>query len=388
MAKRLSLYIKGLIRFGYLVDIFSYCNLTANQKSNASLNYEKYCIKNGKFDHLPIIGYLFLAINRVCLAVKLYNKIQKNQVVCLVGFGWFGTLALSLAIRIRKGFIIMELNENPYSPEGGRLDPVWVRKIRRWAMLNISLKYVNGFIVISESLHNMVTERFGTNVKILRIPVLYDESIEECEDDVNLLNDNIPYIFHAGAFSETKDGIKAMFKGFVIANKLVNGNLKFVLTSKRGAPKLISFVENLISTENVIEKVFFTGELSEPILVKLRRRALLAVVNKPSNWQNDFNFPTKIAELMASGVPMIVSNNGEHMNFLFNEKNAILVNANNENEIASAIVRLYSDPALRGRISEAAIQTAKAYFSLTANEEALSNYFKLFMKLDTACTNY
>lgn len=49
-------------------------------------------------------------------------------------------------------------------------------------------------------------------------------------------SDGIPYLLHAGALSEQKDGIMAMLQGYAVARERLGGKLRFVFTYKVGFP--------------------------------------------------------------------------------------------------------------------------------------------------------
>ena len=151
-----------------------------------------------------------------------------------------GANCMLTSLRFSGGKSIVEVNENPYAPEGGRLDPLWLRIIRRWLVLHLVFPLANGFVVISEKLENLVRRYKKSAAQILRVSVLAncDETFEQgadCPPDTVLTNGN-PYMLHAGAFSETKDGVLAVFEAFAQVNKVVQ--LDFYLTSSAMAPKL------------------------------------------------------------------------------------------------------------------------------------------------------
>ena len=70
----------------------------------------------------------------------------------------------------------------------------------------------------------------------------------------------------------------------------------------------------------------------------------MAIVNKPSNFQNDYNFPTKLSEILPARVPLIVTQTGE-LGFYFRDgENAFVVEANNVAQIAEKIIYIIEHP--------------------------------------------
>jgi len=74
-------------------------------------------------------------------------------------------------------------------------------------------------------------------------------------------------------------------------------------------------------------------------------------------------FPKVVLESMACGTPVIVSNVGGIQELVTDEETGILVSPNNEDELASAIIRIVSDPSLRKKISSKAKKLVEEQFS-------------------------
>ena len=70
----------------------------------------------------------------------------------------------------------------------------------------------------------------------------------------------------------------------------------------------------------------------------------MVIVNKPSNSQNDYNFPTKLAEVLPRRIPLIVSNTGELRCYFKDNENAYMVEADNVVQIADRIIFIQSHP--------------------------------------------
>ena len=71
--------------------------------------------------------------------------------------------------------------------------------------------------------------------------------------------------------------------------------------------------------------------------------------------------PTVLLEASASGIPCISTPVGGIAEFIKDGVNGLIVNPNDAEELARAIVRLLKDKALRRRLSQAALQSADAY---------------------------
>ena len=80
-----------------------------------------------------------------------------------------------------------------------------------------------------------------------------------------------------------------------------------------------------------------------------------------------FGSPTKIFEYMATGKGIVASNVGQLGQLLKHEEDALLVEQQNERQLAESIVRLLREPALRERLGAAARQKVAASYTWQEN---------------------
>jgi glycosyltransferase involved in cell wall biosynthesis len=376
MSNRLHLYAKGLLSNGINPDIVS----PSNGRSLTMGCYEGIKFTNVKN---PIIfeQYILRQINSIYAAFfyaqYCYRSTKNYSVLLIIGFGWFSTLLMIAGAHFGKAKVIMEVNENPYSTEGGRLDTIWIRKIRRQLMLHLPFKFVDGFITISESLEKLIQKRKRRFAKIIKIPILIDNKSELLTASKDLKH---PFILHAGALSETKDGVIAMFEAFSIACKQLKVHLRFILTIKVMQPGLLQKIESIINTNGLKDRVIFKGQLSKKKLNDLRNSCTLAIINKPSNWQNDYNFPTKLGELMLAGIPVIASSTGEMGKYLKDNETAFIVPANDIDAIAEKIILIVNNPDIANKVGQNGKNYALKKFNFLSYSNELAAFFKSFIE--------
>jgi glycosyltransferase involved in cell wall biosynthesis len=372
MSNRLHLYAKGLLANGVQVDVF----IPSNKRSYTSGFYEgiKFStIKN------PIIfqNYFLHQINSVFAAFYYakycFYKAKNYDVFFISGFGWFSALLMIVSTHLGGSRIVIEMNENPYAPEGGRLDPVWIRRTRRQLSLHSSFKFVDGFIAISESLEKLIQKHKRKSAKIIKIPILIDN---KSELKISSKDQKHPFILHAGALSETKDGVIAMFEAFSKACKQLKVPLRFILTIKVMQPGLLQKIESTINTNGLKDRVIFKGQLSKKELDDLRNSCTLAIINKPSNWQNDYNFPTKLGELMLAGIPVIASSTGEMGKYLKDNETAFIVPPNDIDAIAEKIILIVNNPDIANRVGQNGKKFALEKFNFLNYSDKLTAFFK------------
>jgi glycosyltransferase involved in cell wall biosynthesis len=358
MSNRLHLYCKGLIAEGIDPEVM------VPSSGEIFTNHLFDGIKYSSFRNPVIFKNYFLRQINSTFASFIYARncfkySKSHDLLFLIGYGWFATSLMIFGAHLGGARTVLEINENPYSPEAGRLDAIWIRKVRRYLMLNIPFRISDGFIAISDKLVELINKYKNKTAKTIKIPILVDKIVEF---NVNYKKTNIPFVFHAGAQSETKDGSSAVFEAFVKACRQLKGNLHFVLTQNIMHPDLSKKINELIMSNRLETKVTFLGYVSKLNLIELRNSCSLAIVNKPPNWQNDFNFPTKLGEYLASGIPTIVSSTGEMSKYLRDNETAFIVAPNDVNAITTKIVFIIEHPQIAKKIGQAGRELANKEF--------------------------
>ena len=333
MSHRLHYYMKALQLEGANVEIVmpSREEKEGGMHENIPYSYVKVDSTRSRFSNRKVIqeyAEIFSTLAKRCNVV--FTSEDRNYAI----------LKLSKSVHAAGGKIVIELNENPYSIFSSRIDTRLFLNLKRWIFLHKILPKVDGIITISRALSDLVSKYKAEHAALVRIPVLSGEK----EIKRSNLYKGVPYILHAGALSEQKDGVKAMLNSFKIAHHKLNGNLKFIFTSKYGFPSLITWIDKFIQKNGLTNAIEFKGIVSKEELETLYENCSLAILNKPSNPQNDFNFPTKLSELLPRSIPIIATATGE-LSFYFKDNvNAFLVEANNSELIADKIIYIISNP--------------------------------------------
>jgi glycosyltransferase involved in cell wall biosynthesis len=273
----------------------------------------------------------------------------------------------------RNGKVVFEINENPYSGfKASRIHFKKIVEIQRNYFLKNLVPQMDGIIVISESLEKLFRQYSKKNSNIIKVPILTGKIDQKCNPNKHLA----PYILHAGSFSEEKDGIKAMLNAFLIAHRKLDANLKFIFTSKKTEPNFIKWVDRFINENNLENHVVFKGLVSRNELETLYENCSLAIVNKPLNQKNNYNFPTKITELIPRSIPMILSRTGEINHYFTDEVNAYLVEPNNVNQISEKILTIINNRDKVETITENAKKLAEKEFKYLNFSKILKDFFE------------
>lgn len=344
MSNRLHLYCKALYKEGVPSHIVSVSdNFNRLMEGNLDgISYAQMPV------HIRLSGLTRLFIEpltRLLIFRRLARSEVKDQnVVLLIGLGWFLNWLLIPIIHSRGAKVILEMNELDYSWRRYKIDPEIIRRFHRFCYLRLTLKKADGVIVISENLYALAVSFRKTGQGVMKIPILCEDTKNNKDSDNFPLPTTNPFIFHAGTLTESKDGITKVFSAYAQALKNLSDGPDFVLTNKKALPETWNEIMSIILENNLKGKVHFMGFLPTEYIEFLRRRCNMAVINKPDTIQNRFNFSTRLAEYLIDGVPVISTPVGEASNYLINDENSLLVTPNDIDEIARAIEYLCKNP--------------------------------------------
>jgi glycosyltransferase involved in cell wall biosynthesis len=276
------------------------------------------------------------------------------------------------AVNSFGGKLVMEMNENPYSIIGSRKDFRFILFCKRWYFLNFVVPKVNGFIVISRNLETLFNRYKNKKSQIIRIPILSANFAIKIN---KFPKTDHHYILHAGSLSEQKDGVKSMLSAYKIAKSKLNRELSFFFTQNKGLPNLLKWINNFIAFNKLEKNIVFKGILSPNELEKLYADCDLAIINKPYNFQNNFNFSSKIPELIQRQIPLIISKTKEHEYYFRHDYNCYLVEPNDEEAIAKGIGKIITDKKYSEYIAENASKLIESDFYFLNHQKSLFDFF-------------
>lgn len=196
--------------------------------------------------------------------------------------------------------VLHERTELPYAIAG--------QSKRRQKMLDIylnrQLPKFDGVFVIS----NKLTQYIGQyNKAVKKLVTLVDLVFFRSEKQSPY---PFSYIGYCGTISGNKDGVPILIEAFAsITNKFPQ--LKLVLVGNNSNKAGIKETTDAIEKFNLSDKVIFTGLVEREMMPVILCNAEILVVSKPDNEQNSGNFPIKIGEYLATGVPVVVTSVGE-----------------------------------------------------------------------------
>lgn len=292
-------------------------------------------------------------------------------------FNWWTYLVLKIfkPTSLRTHLEVNEKPEAVYSSRFFELPPV---KKFNMAMTRLSFRWFDGFIAISEPLRVYIRQYAGPNARIIVLPVLADPYARAAPSDYPIPAH--PYTVHSGALSQIKDGMIGTFQAFADANKQLQGQLHFYLTSKVAPREVLEDIEGIIAREGIQENVHFVGRLEENDLRRLQANCDFVVINKPDNEQNRYNFPTKLGEYLTLAKPVIATKVGDLTQYLTDMQSAILLVPGDTIALTAAMVRLVQDKDLADKIGKGGKRVAEEQLNYAVNGQRLKEYLEGFTK--------
>jgi glycosyltransferase involved in cell wall biosynthesis len=211
-------------------------------------------------------------------------------------------------------------------------------------------KLVDRVIVNSRYMYNAVIKWYGVDSrKIVVIPHGVDfKRFSECK--IKLALDGDPVVLYVGKLSKRK-GIDILFQA-IAKLRLELPGIKLHLVGSG----YLNYFQLLAKKLGIGKLAVFHGYVDDLMLPAYYKSADFCVF--PSKYES---FGIVFLEAMASGIPVIATPVGVAPEIIHHSENGILVEPNNPDMLASAILWLSHDRHLRIKLSQNALKTAARY---------------------------
>jgi len=234
-------------------------------------------------------------------------------------------------------------------------------------------KYVfrlfDGIVVISESLNNHFTDKISKKTKRIVVPILTDSSI------FKPTSNNSGEIVYAGVLNQFKDGIIDLLNGYNIFSKK-NPGKKLVLMGDINLSSNKNEINKFIEDNNLENEIEITGYVSRPVMIDRLTNAAVLALAKPASQQAEHCIPTKLAEYLATGKPVLTTNTGSIPLFLTDTKDAFLIEPNNPPQIAEKLQKIFSNYQEAAIVGENGRKLALEQFEYTTQGDRIIAFFE------------
>jgi glycosyltransferase involved in cell wall biosynthesis len=208
----------------------------------------------------------------------------------------------------------------------------------------------------------------GSRGRVLRIPSLVDcarfESGNAAWLSERLGHKKGPWIVYSGTLS-AHAGFQFLIEGMpFVLQRVPDAHL--VLAGYAG--ELSESPEAIIQKQGLQHAAHYLGMLDSGEVVNLLAAADVLVMPKDSTSMNEFGFPSKLAEYLASGRPVVSTRISDIPEYVSHGENAYLCPPGNAQALAEAIVDLLTaSPEVRAAIGQAGRRLARTCFDVNVN---------------------
>jgi len=312
----------------------------------------KRTVKPGNIFHRALLHGVGIAN-----AVKYITNLKgRSNCLCIWSnsTGVFATISFYITSKIIGSVYVHEINEHP---------EVFLNRFiffKYFALLKFRLifKFFDVIFCISEPLLEYIEKRKRKDAIATILPIVAELPKKPFPKYTEKRND----IVYIGNLIDKKDGIFNLIHSFKIAHDY-NTELHLIMIGE-GPDKIQC--ENLAKTLSIDKHVVFTGYLYGAALEDMIYNAALLVLNRPNNLQARFGLPTKLAEYLLTGIPVVVTNVGDISKYLLNEYSSFIVENDLPDTFARGIISALSNPNL-GKIGLQGQLIAEQYFHPVKN---------------------
>jgi glycosyltransferase involved in cell wall biosynthesis len=142
------------------------------------------------------------------------------------------------------------------------------------------------------------------------------------------------YIVYCGTLSVVKDGVNILIEAFSEIEKTFP-EIKLVLIGPPNSNSEMQLFQSLVNKYDLQHKTVFVGKISRDQMAKYLCNSSVLVLSRPTSIQADSGFPSKLAEYLATGKPVIVTKVGDIPKYLKDNKTAFLADPNSIHDFAN-----------------------------------------------------
>lgn len=319
-------------------------------------------------------GALLDTLKGIYRCLKLLNE-RNPDVLVVYTPAFFKFIVPILAAKVLRIPVIVESCEIPST----QLDRLQLDPIRRMAnsgetlMERLIPKLSVGLLPISRRIQDYYLHRGLTIDAAYLLPVLIDFDYYRTAGQMpfEALRGQ-RYLLNSGTFTE-KDGLSYLVAA---ASQVRNSHpdIKLVFT---GAPSPTIRQKILQMGGGGAEKwIMFTGFLSRDQLVWCYKHALGLLSCRSNSSYANYGFPTKLAEYLAAGTPVIATRVGDIEEYLVDSENAFLAKPENVASIADAILRLLTNSERAALVGNSGREVARQYFDYNNHIQGVADFIR------------
>ncbi len=326
---------------------------------------EKYLIdkNNAKYENsiVHVIGKSGSIIEKIIMPYLYLNNlaefIDKNKINIVITRSLPGTFEhICKIVKDKKIPLILESCEWYHSSNWtlGKFDPRYWSFLMAWN--NYYIK-ADGVIAISSLLEK---HYMNYTDNVVRIPTIMDVKNTPYVSRT-ILQDKIQLAF-AGGLGNGKDSILEVFEAlYKMGEKRNRFFLNIYGPNKKQINKQLGKKRYLLSLLSDCYKIH--GKIPQEEMKNIYINCDYGIFIRPDRQSSHAGFPTKLAEFMAAGTPVVTNNTGDISLYLRNGENSFITQDSLAESVSQTLLQILSlDETRRNSIREDARRTAELYF--------------------------
>lgn len=292
----------------------------------------------------------------LCVMPLLVSQLRRARQDLLV-FGTDPQLLLQCLVvaRLFRVRILHEVTEYPSEV----LAPSLYGRFSLWFWEKVFVRAVDRQVVISRALRAYV-EALNPRAAILTIPATTVFGAREEREPRHG-----PFTFvYTGSLNERKDGVLSLVAAF---RRLFETHPDIRLDMYgHGYPHEAEAVRDMIDGQGLAGIIRLHAAIPSSEVPAVLRGASALVLCRPSSKQATGGFPTKLAEYLAAGRPVVVTRTGDIGLYLEDGVSAYLVPPDSVEAFAEGMRRAVDDPAEAERIGRAGWEVGRRHMDVEA----------------------
>jgi glycosyltransferase involved in cell wall biosynthesis len=307
-------------------------------------------------------------IVRTYRTLKRLNKKDKiiaiNSWTCLMSTH----ITVWMMAKLLNAKLITEVNEHPlkYYQGGGA-----VKKRLGNIQFYFESRLCNGILCISRYLVEFHKRKGVNEKKLFLIPSTVDISRFEHKGNRPYPG---PYIGYFGSLTFKRDNVDALVKGFAKFSK-VNPNVQLVLGGFcTGETK--KQLNDLVAECGVTGRVILLDFLSRQEILDYISHADVLVMVRSRDMESDASYPSKLAEFLATGNPVVSVKVGEVSDYLTDNENAFLVEPGDHEAMAGKFSSIFNNYEHAGQVGQKGKELANSVFNYKNQVKRLLEFIK------------
>lgn len=378
-SRRVGLLGRALKLAGFRVEVIQ---TTTSERQDNVINKDPRGIYRGvhfRYSSGTTVASKYFIIRRLiqfkgylCTTIHLSAIAKKYNVkgVLIYSRTLFDLIVITLTSKIIGIPVCIELNEWPPARKRMSIFNKNKAKLVCWLIPNIA----DNMLVISDYIKNKaVSINPGIENKIFKIPILTDPDI----DDHKGTNDDISVkkkILFSGSldYVDTIIFLLKVLKIVIVKDAAVQLNITGKGSNNTAKSEIISYIKK----EKLCDHVVLHGYISEEKLKELQFSCICHLAPLENDEQSKARMPTKIAEYLLTGKPVITSKVGEIASFLINDVNSYVCPPDDIETFSEAILKIASGTSHASIIGEQGRKLALESFNYKNYSGLLGKIFK------------